>query len=48
MRRLTNADIKNIVEELYSEAANDVIGLWEIAKEVKALAGEGDMARTQS
>lgn len=48
MRSLTSAEREILVSEFVTEAKDDLVGLWEIAKEVGELIGTGDVAREQS
>lgn len=42
MRTLTAPELTQIVDDLYSEADDDVVGLWEVVKLVGDQVGEGD------
>lgn len=48
MRALTDRERRSLVDEFYAEAGTDLVGLWEIAKEVEELVGTGETAREQS
>ena len=48
MRRLTDHERRTLVDELYAESGGDLVGLWEIAKEVEEFVGAGEEAREQS
>ena len=48
MRTLTDHERRILVDDLYAESGGDLVGLWEIAKEVEELVGTGDAAREQS
>ncbi len=47
MTTLKNAELHKLIESFYSESASDLIGLWEIAKEVESLVGTGNIAKEQ-
>lgn len=48
MKILTTHERRTLVDELYAESGGDLVGLWEIAKEVEELVGTGEVAREQS
>ena len=48
MRSLTDQEHRTIVDELYAESEDDLVGLWEIIKLVEDLVGTGDGVREQS
>jgi hypothetical protein len=48
MRTLTDRERRSLVEEFHAESGSDLVGLWEIAKEVEELVGTGETAREQS
>lgn len=48
MRTLTDRERRSLVEEFHAESEGDLVGLWEIAKEVEELVGTGETAREQS
>jgi len=48
MRALTDCERRSLVDEFYAESGSDLVGLWEIAKEVEELVGTGETAREQS
>lgn len=48
MRTLTNRERRSLVEEFHAESGSDLVGLWEISKEVEGLVGTGETAREQS
>ena len=48
MRTLTDRERRSLVEEFHAESGGDLVGLWEIAKEVEELVGTGETAREQS
>lgn len=48
MRTLTDRERCSLVEEFRAESGSDLVGLWEIAKEVEELVGPGETAREQS
>ena len=48
MTILEDARLHDLVGIFYSASAGDLVGLWEIAKEVESLVGVGDTARKQS
>ena len=48
MRSLTDRERRSLVEEFHAESGGDLVGLWEIAKEVGELVGPGETAREQS
>lgn len=48
MRAMTDSERLSLVEGFLAEAAGDLVGLWEIAKEVEALLGPGEAVREQS
>lgn len=48
MKGLTDGERRNLVDEFYAESSGDLVGLWEIAKEVQDLVGPGEAAREQS
>ncbi len=48
MRSLTDHERRSLVDEFYAESGSDLVGLWEIAKEVEESVGTGETAREQS
>lgn len=48
MRTLTDRERLGLVNEFLAQASGDLVGLWEVAKEVEALLGPGGTAREQS
>ena len=48
MRTLTDRERRSLVEEFHAESGSDLVGLWEIAKEVEELVGTSETAREQS
>ena len=48
MRTLTDCERRSLVDEFYAESGSDLVGLWEIAKEVEEFVGTGETAREQS
>lgn len=48
MRTLTDRERRSLVEEFHAESGSDLVGLWEIVKEVEELVGTGETAREQS
>jgi len=48
MRTLTDRERRSLVDDFYAESGSDLVGLWEVAKEVEELVGTGEMAREQS
>ena len=45
MKTVEASEVNDIVEELYVESSDDIIGLWEVAKLVEELIGECDAVR---
>lgn len=48
MRILNDRERRTIVDDLYEESEDDLVGLWEVAKLVEELVGTGEEAREQS
>jgi len=48
MRILTDHERRSLVEEFHAESGSDLVGLWEIAKEVEELVGTGETVKEQS
>ncbi len=45
MDSITQFETERLVDQFCAEARDDMVGLWEIAKEVEALIGSGPAAR---
>jgi hypothetical protein len=48
MDAITLAEAERLAEQFSAEAREDLIGLWEIAKEVEERTGPGEVAREQT
>jgi hypothetical protein len=48
MRTLADVDFDRLVNDFYAESGGDLVGLWELAKEVEELIGAGSAVQDDS
>ena len=48
IRNLTDIERDNLIRDFYNESNSDLVGLWEIIKEVGEIMGNNDEAKEQS
>ena len=44
----SGSEFNTIVDDLYAESSDDIVGLWEVAKMVEELMGKGDAVLEES
>lgn len=47
-RNLTGIERDDLIRDFYNESNSDLVGLWEITKEVEEIMGTNDAAKEQS
>ena len=45
MRELTEAEFNELIDELYVESSEDIVGLWEVVKMIEDLTGPDSAAQ---
>ena len=48
MKMLEHSELNDLVEAFYAESSSDLVGLWEIVKEVENIFGKGDTVRDKT